>query len=185
MSDSSLIGVPSCFSGGRKIGKWTRSTDAADLSRFRQVRSPAFGSPETKRTRNLSRTPSMATTARLLTAVSSPVSGEASISTRFWPACGIAISARCGTPTRTLRVSMTSPSRRTVTAAVGFVLAPGDEGVNWSGKAEGARVGGYVVYAAVGNHDGAGDAIGRHVGKRCAKCAEQPRAVGFAVRLTR
>ncbi len=27
ISDSSLIGVPSCFSGGRRMVKWTRSTD--------------------------------------------------------------------------------------------------------------------------------------------------------------
>ena len=67
ISDSSLIGVPSCFSGGRKIVKWTRSTLASDFSRLRQVRSPACGSPDTSSTRSLSRTPSIDTTARLLT----------------------------------------------------------------------------------------------------------------------
>src|SRR3712207_7332484 len=48
MSDSSLMGVPSCFSGGRRMVKWTRSTLASDLRRLRQVRSPACGSPETR-----------------------------------------------------------------------------------------------------------------------------------------
>src|SRR5579864_1649493 len=98
--------------------KCTRSTEASDLSRLRQVRSPAWGSPETRSTRSLSRTPSISTTARLLTVVSSPGSGAASISTMFWPPCGIAISTFCGVPTGTVRVSMTSPSRRTVTAAL-------------------------------------------------------------------
>jgi hypothetical protein len=37
----------------------------------------------------LSRTPSIETTARLLTGVSSPSSGGRSISTMFGPACGI------------------------------------------------------------------------------------------------
>ena len=67
ISDSSLIGVPSCFSGGRRMVKCTRSTEASDFSRLRQVRSPACGSPETSSTRSLSRTPSIETTARLLT----------------------------------------------------------------------------------------------------------------------
>src|SRR6266576_164513 len=40
ISDSSLIGVPSCFSGGRRIVKCTRSTLASDFKRLRQVRSP-------------------------------------------------------------------------------------------------------------------------------------------------
>ena len=80
------------------------------------MRSPACGSPETSSTRSLSRTPSIETTARLLTGVSSSSSGEASISTMFGPACGIGICAsarfvrarRCG-------VRSTSPSRRIVT----------------------------------------------------------------------
>src|SRR3981081_3912975 len=69
ISDSSLIGVPSCFSGGRKIVKCTRSTEASDLSRLRQVRSPACGSPETSSTRSLSPTPSLGPTRRVLMAV--------------------------------------------------------------------------------------------------------------------
>src|SRR5712691_9728880 len=77
ISESSLIGVPSCFSGGRRMVKCTRSTLASDLSRLRQVRSPECGSPETRSTRSLSRTPSIETTARLLTEVSSPSMGDA------------------------------------------------------------------------------------------------------------
>ena len=106
ISDSSLIGVPSCFSGGRRMVKWTRSTLASDLSRLRQVRSPACGSPETSSTRSLSRTPSIETTARLLTAVSSLSSGDASISTMFGPACGIGTLMLTLAPTRTLRFSI-------------------------------------------------------------------------------
>src|SRR5215475_8006987 len=38
ISDNSLIGVPSCFSGGRRMVKCTRSTLASDLSRLPRVR---------------------------------------------------------------------------------------------------------------------------------------------------
>src|SRR5216684_1287586 len=117
ISESSLIGVPSCFSGGRRMVKCTRSTLASDFSRLRQVRSPACGSPETSSTRSLSRTPSIDTTARLLTGVSSPSSADASISTMLAPACGIGICTLTFSPLRTLRVSKVSPSRRTVTCA--------------------------------------------------------------------
>ena len=125
ISDSSLIGVPSCFSGGRKIVKCTRSTLASDFKRLRQVRSPACGSPDTSSTRSLSRTPSIETTARLLTGVSSFSSGEASISTMFGPACGIGIETLTVLPGLTLRRSSVSPSRRTVTCA-------GAPGAPWS-----------------------------------------------------
>ena len=57
--------------------KCTRSTLGSDLSRLRQVRSPECASPETSSTRNLSRTPSIETTARLFTRVSSFSSGDA------------------------------------------------------------------------------------------------------------
>src|ERR1700693_244564 len=83
ISDSSLIGVPSCFSGGRRIVKCTRSTLASDFRRLRQVRSPECGSPETRSTRSLSRTPSIATTAPLLNSVRSFSSGGASLSPIF------------------------------------------------------------------------------------------------------
>src|SRR6185312_5210336 len=82
ISDSSLIGVPSCFSGGRKMVKCTRSTDGSDFRILRQVRSPSLGSPETKSTRSLSRTPSIDTTARLLTGVSSPPGSGAALGDR-------------------------------------------------------------------------------------------------------
>ena len=51
-------------------------------------------------------------------------------------------------------------------AAVALVLAAGDERVNGRGEAERAGVGRYVVDPPVGDHDRAGDAIGRHVGER-------------------
>ena len=118
INDSSLIGVPSCFSGGRRIVKWTRSTLGSDLSRLRQVRSPECGSPDTSSTRSLSRTPSIETTARLLTGVSSPSSGEASISMMFCPACGISKVALALWPLVSMRSLSTSPSRRRVTRAL-------------------------------------------------------------------
>ena len=45
-------------------------------------------------------------------------SGDASISMMFWPACAICTLIETCWPTRTLRVSMVSPSRRTVIWAV-------------------------------------------------------------------
>src|SRR6266566_3506297 len=197
ISDSSLIGVPSCFSGGRRMVKCTRSTLASDLSRLRQVRSPACGSPDTSRTRSLSRTPSMETTARLLTPVSSPSRGEASISTMFAPAWGIGTVMLTFPPTRTLRLSITSPSRRAVTcadtaearsghehdAAVALVLVAGDQPVHGRGKAERRDLARHVVHASVGDEDGAGHAVLGNVGERRGQRREQSRAVGLAVRL--
>jgi hypothetical protein len=55
--------------------------------------------------------------------------------------------------------------------------------MNGRGEAERVRVGRRVMHAPVGNHDGAGHAIRRHVGKRRAERGEEPRAVGLAVRL--
>src|SRR6516165_5256451 len=83
-----------------------------------QVRSPAWGSPETSSTRSLSRTPSIDTTARLCTAVSCPSTGAASISTMLGPACATGTSTLTGWPTRTLRFSTVSPSRRIATWAL-------------------------------------------------------------------
>ena len=68
-------------------------------------------------------------------------------------------------------------------AAVALVLVAGDQRMNRRGEAERACVGRHVVHAPVGDHDGAGDAIGRHIGERRAERGEEPRAVGFAVRL--
>ena len=69
-------------------------------------------------------------------------------------------------------------------AAVALVLAAGDQRVNRRGEAECAGVGWHVVDAPVGDHDRAGDAVGRNVGKRRSERREQARAVGFAVRLS-
>ena len=63
--------MPSCFSGGRRMVKWTRSTDGSDFRRLRQARSPACGSPDTSSTRSRSRTPLTTKAARLLSSVSS------------------------------------------------------------------------------------------------------------------
>ncbi len=71
ISDSSRTGVISCFSGGRRIVKCTRSTDGSAFNKLRQVRSPGCGSPETKSTRRRSLTPFTDKTARLLIFVSS------------------------------------------------------------------------------------------------------------------
>ena len=216
ISDSSLIGVPSCFSGGRRMVKCTRSTVASDLSRLRQVRSPACGSPETSSTRSLSRTPSIETTARLLTGVSSFSSGAASISTMFWPgmrdrhvdvdlladahAAGVDASRRRAAPRPApcrasalvldavgdgLRLPDDAEARRRDQhdAAVALVLVAGDQRVHRRGEAERGGVGRHVVHAAVGDHDGAGDAVVRHVGQARLERGEQPRAVGLAVGL--
>ena len=51
------------------------------------------------------------------------------------------------------------------------------------GEAERGGIGRHVVHAAVGDQDGAGDAVRRHVGERRAERGEQPRAVGLAVGL--
>ena len=196
--------------------KCTRSTEASDLSRLRQVRSPACGSPETSSTRSLSRTPSIETTARLLTVVSSSSSGEASISTMFGPACGIGMSTLVGladahvaglelfavAADRDLRGALAralvldpeadglrlpddaeARRRDQRDAAVALVRVAGDQRMQRRGKAERGGVGRHVVHAAVGDHDGAGDAVGRHVGERRAERGEQPRAVGLAVGL--
>src|SRR5262245_29895993 len=122
INDNWLIGVPSCFSGGRRIVKCTRSTEASDFSMLRQVRSPACGSPETSSTRKFSRTPSTVSTARLLTVVSSPGAASASISTMFGPACSILTGTSTFSPTRTLLVVGAWPWWVTV-SFTGAVLA--------------------------------------------------------------
>ena len=52
-----------------------------------------------------------------------------------------------------------------------------------SAEAERAGIGRHVVHPAVGDEDGAGDAIRRHVGERRVERGEQARAVGLAVGL--
>ena len=112
MSESWWIGVPSCFCGGRRIVKCTRSTAASDFKRLRHTRSPACGSPETSSTRKFSRTPSATTTTRLLAGVSSPGAVSSSISTMFCPACGKCIWIGTVRPICVERVSSGRPSRR-------------------------------------------------------------------------
>ena len=68
-------------------------------------------------------------------------------------------------------------------AAVALVLVAGDERMKGRGEAERAGILRHVVDAAVGDHDDAGDAVGRHVGERRAERGEQPRAVGLAIGL--
>ena len=115
ISDSSLIGVPSCFSGGRRMVKWMRSTAASDLRRLRQVRSPGWGSPETSSTLSAWRMPSTMTTAALLTGDSSPGTAGVSISKMFSPAWAISTSTVRVSPGLARRLSTVSPSRRMVT----------------------------------------------------------------------
>ena len=69
-------------------------------------------------------------------------------------------------------------------AAVAFVLVSGNQRMDRSGEAQRCGVGRHVMDAAVGDHDHAGNAIGRNVGKRRAKRGEQTRAVGLAVGLS-
>ena len=69
-------------------------------------------------------------------------------------------------------------------AAVAFVRVSGNQRMDRRGKAERGGVRRYVMHAAVGDHDDAGDAIGRHVGQRRTECGEQSRAVGLAVGLS-
>ena len=68
-------------------------------------------------------------------------------------------------------------------APIALVLVARDQRVNRGGEAERARVRGHVVDAAVGDHDGAGNAIGRHVGESRTERGEQARAVSLAIRL--
>ena len=91
----------------------------------------------------MSRTPSMETTARLFTGVSSPSRGDASISTMFGPECGIATCTRTVSLVRTLRFSTASPSRRTmmraVPAANALILDPENDGLGLVDDAEARR----------------------------------------------
>src|ERR1700753_4059800 len=196
ISDNSLIGVPSCFSGGRRMVKWTRAMEASDFSKLRQVRSPECASPETSSTRSLSRTPSMEITARLLTRVSSLSSGEASISTMFGPACLMSMSPLtvCALSGAALVVEPVgdglgladnAESRRggNRDAAVALVLLSCDQRMYRGGEAQCGRIVGDIVDPAVGDQEGAGDAVGGNVRKRRRQRAEKLGAVGFAVGL--
>ena len=66
-------------------------------------------------------------------------------------------------------------------APVDFVLMARDQRVQRRRKTQRGGIGRHVVNAAVGDQDGAGDAVGRHVGERRRQCRKQLGAVGFAV----
>ena len=68
-------------------------------------------------------------------------------------------------------------------AAVALVGLSGDQRMNRRGEAERGGVGRHVMHAAVGDEEGAGDAVRRHVGEDGAERIEQARAVGLAVGL--
>ena len=84
----------------------------------------------------------------------------------------------CGWPTMPKRGAVTSTTRRSRS-----LRRAGDQRMHRRGEAERRGLGRHVVDAAVGEHDRAGDAVGRHVGERGAERREQPRAVGLAVGL--
>ena len=85
-----------------------------------------------------------------------------------------------------LRLSDDAEARRgdNRDAAVAFVLAPGDQGMHRGLESERGGIGGNVVHPAVGDQEGAGDAIDRNVRQRRRQRAEQSGAVGFAVGLS-
>ncbi len=66
-------------------------------------------------------------------------------------------------------------------AAVALVGTSGDQRMQRRVEAERGGVGRHVMHAAVGDQEGAGDPVRRHVGERGAERREQPRAVGLAV----
>ena len=68
-------------------------------------------------------------------------------------------------------------------AAVALVARPVISPCTGAAEAERRGLGRHVVHAPVGDHDGAGDAVLRHVGERGGQRGEQPRAVGLAVGL--
>ena len=69
-------------------------------------------------------------------------------------------------------------------AAVAFVLGAGDQRMQRCGEAKRRGVRRHVMHAAVGQEDGAGHPVGRHIGERGAERGEEARAVGLAVRLS-
>jgi hypothetical protein len=67
--------------------------------------------------------------------------------------------------------------------AVDLATVPGDQRMQRRGKTERGDIGRHVVHAAVGDHDGAGNPVRRHVGKCRGQRRKQPRAVMLAVGL--
>ena len=82
-----------------------------------------------------------------------------------------------------LRLTDDAEARRgdELDAPVALVRETGDQGVHRGIEAERLHLRRHVVNAAIGEHDGAGNAIRRNVGKRRAQRSEQARAVGLAV----
>ena len=68
-------------------------------------------------------------------------------------------------------------------AAIDFIGMTGDQRMHRRGKTQCAYIGRHVVHAAIGNHDGAGNAVGRHVGKCRGERGKQLGAVVFTVGL--
>jgi hypothetical protein len=66
-------------------------------------------------------------------------------------------------------------------AAVAFIRMTGDQRLHRRGKTQRCRVGGHVVDPAIGDHDDAGEPIGRDIGERRIERGEQARAVRLAV----
>ena len=88
ISDNSSTGTASCFPGGRRIVKCTRSTELSDFNKLRHVRVPGCGSPLTRRTRKRSRMALIDKSMLLFCSVNSPSSGARRSSKIFVPPCG-------------------------------------------------------------------------------------------------
>ena len=114
---SSETGTPSCFSGGRKIVKCTKSTELSDLSKLRHVRPPGCGSPDTNRTRKRSRTPFIWISAVLLRSVNSLSSVGTVNWMTFRPPCGNVTGTSISVPIRTLKRCGGPPSTDTSSSA--------------------------------------------------------------------
>jgi hypothetical protein len=128
----------------------------------------------------LSRTPSIETTARLLTSVwdrhadrdlladtdAAGVDGLAVAPHVDLGSAGDAAGTLIFDPVGDgLRLSDDAEARRgdQHDTAVAFVLVAGDQRMHRRGEAERRHLVRHIVHAAVGDHDGAGDAVVRHV----------------------
>ena len=85
---------------------------------MRQVRSPGWGSPETRSTRSRSRTPFIWITAALLRAVSSPSASGVSKRITLRPPWGRITGSSKSSPTGTSKVVGSPPSTEIVSGAV-------------------------------------------------------------------
>jgi hypothetical protein len=82
-----------------------------------------------------------------------------------------------------LRLADNAKARRggQYNSSIALIGDAGDQRMQWRREAERRSIGRHVMHAAVGDHECAGNAIRRHVGKGCTKGVEQSRAVGFAI----